>query len=53
MRRLLRPAVVLLGVSAPDMGTTLEVARGTPVHRILDVGIADGPVSSGGPASSG
>ena len=43
----LRPAVVLLGVSAPDMGTTLEVARGTPVHRILDVGIADGPVSAG------
>ncbi|MFM8409554.1 MAG: hypothetical protein ACKOCT_04690 [Alphaproteobacteria bacterium] len=43
----LHPSVVVLGVSAPDMGTTLDVARGTPVHRILDVGLTDGPVSPG------
>lgn len=45
--RRLHPSVVVLGVSAPDMGTTLEISRGTPVHRVLDTGIADGPVSSG------
>ncbi|MBU6284025.1 hypothetical protein KGQ64_17410, partial [bacterium] len=44
----LRPSVVVLGVSAPDMGTTMEVARGTPVHRILDTGLPEGPVSSAG-----
>ncbi len=44
----LHPSVVVLGVSAPDMGTTLEVARGTPVHRVLDTGFEDGPVSSAG-----
>ena len=44
----LRPSVVVLGISAPDMGTTLEVARGTPVHRVLDTGFRDGPVAPGG-----
>lgn len=43
----LRPRVVVLGVSAPDVGTPIEVARVTPVERILDVGLRDGPVEPG------
>lgn len=38
----LHPRLVLLGVSAPDVATSPERARGTPVARILDVGVADG-----------
>lgn len=36
------PGLVLLGVSAPDVATSPERARATPVARILDVGLRDG-----------
>ncbi|HZR82427.1 MAG TPA: hypothetical protein VFD92_15140 [Candidatus Binatia bacterium] len=38
----LHPAVVVLGVSAPDLATAPENARRTPVLRILETGSTDG-----------
>jgi hypothetical protein len=40
----LRPGVVVFGVSAPDIGTTLAAAREMPVTHNLDVGWRDGLV---------
>jgi hypothetical protein len=40
----LRPGVVVFGLSAPDVGTTLERAREMPVTHNLDVGWRDGLV---------
>jgi hypothetical protein len=40
----LRPGVVVFGIGAPDIGTTLERAREMPVTHNLDVGWRDGLV---------
>jgi hypothetical protein len=39
-----RPSVVILGLSAPDLGTPLERARAMPVTHMLDIGFGDGLV---------
>jgi hypothetical protein len=38
----LAPRLVVLGISPPDLGITLERARSMPVVALLDVGFADG-----------
>jgi hypothetical protein len=40
----LRPELVLIGLSAPDLGTTLERARTMPIVHLLDVGFRSGLV---------
>jgi hypothetical protein len=40
----LHPDVVVFGIGAPDIGTSLEQARNMPVTRNLDVGWRDGLV---------
>jgi len=40
----LRPGTVILGLSPPDLGTSLERARAMPVTRVLDAGFRDGLV---------
>jgi len=39
-----RPRAVILGLAAPDLGTTLDRARGMPVTHMLDTGFRDGLV---------
>ncbi len=41
-----RPDLVLVGIGAPDMGTTLERARTMPVVKLLDTGFRDGLVTA-------
>jgi lysophospholipase L1-like esterase len=41
-----RPDLVLVGLGAPDLGTTLERARTTPVVQLLDTGFRDGLVGA-------
>jgi hypothetical protein len=40
----LAPDLVVLGISAPDVGTEVERARLTPVTQMLDTGLGDGLV---------